>query len=200
MLIPSAVIAKPLTGSIQEFTSYVPGSSSWIVPEDVTLLDSIEIWGGGAAGGRSTVQASGGGAGGYSRKNNISVTPSQSISFTIGYGGAAQNGLGVGNNGTATTTEGMTANGGLGGYTETGGLGGAATGGDINTSGGNGQNATFLVQARGGNSPNGGNGGNGGNPGQNGQTPGGGGGGRAFSVENLNGAGAPGGIRIRWNG
>lgn len=83
----------------------IPGSYTFNVPENVSILE-VEMWGGGgggAAGRRATVSLSGpyvwltlggsGGSGGYARQT-INVTPGQSITLEVGGGGE---GLGTAN-------------------------------------------------------------------------------------------------------
>jgi hypothetical protein len=79
------------------------GTTSWVVPNGITLLDKVEVWAGGGSGGATTsaTTGTGGGAGGgsYSSNNNIAVTPGQNITVAIGQGGAAVNGNTNGANG-----------------------------------------------------------------------------------------------------
>ena len=68
-----------------------PGTYTWIVPDKVYSVSVLCI-GGGSAGignyGASTVVYSGGG-GGFGYKNNIPVTPGQTITVVVGRGGTA---------------------------------------------------------------------------------------------------------------
>lgn len=66
------------------------GANTWIVPSDWnSASNSIQIIGAGGSGGTSGATGSGGGAGGsYGKISNLSLTPNQSISYTIGTGGA----------------------------------------------------------------------------------------------------------------
>lgn len=183
------------------------GAGSRKVPAGVTSID-IEIWGGGGSGGGSngTNDSGGGGSGAYSKLDNESVTPGDTISYSIGAGGASVAGNTIGNNGGDTTCNAATAGGGVGGaIITTGGAGGSASGGDINTSGNAGQNAPDSTHGgAGGSAPNGGAGGTGavneGAVAQAGVAPGGGGGGgENDSAPNLLGAaGANGGIKFSW--
>lgn len=69
--------------------------SSWTVPADCVLIDSVECWGAGANGsaglaGQAPGQnpgGTGGTGGAYSRKNNVSTTPGSSIPYSIGVAG-----------------------------------------------------------------------------------------------------------------
>ena len=114
-------------------------SGTFTVPSCITSV-TVEVWGGGGAGGSATyaIGAGGGGGGGYSSKV-LSVSPGQSISFTVGGGGV--NGRGTGNNtaGGASSCSGVSAAGGGGGSDDpsggVGGAGGSASGGSVNQSG-----------------------------------------------------------------
>lgn len=178
-------------------TYTLTAESPWTVPTGVTSVQ-IEIWGAGASGGGWNVSACGGGAGGYSKLNALSVTPGNTVTFTIGVGGAPQGTSGFGQAGTASTSSGMTANGGAGGST-TGGAGGTASGGDVNTSGGNGVTWVSGTNGKaGGNSPNGGTGGGDtGGAGNAGNPPGGGGSGTG-TIGGNTGAGGRGEIRFTY--
>ncbi|WDF59562.1 T9SS sorting signal type C domain-containing protein [Flavobacterium sp. KACC 22758] len=159
------------------------GTRSWVVPAGINSV-TVEVWGAGGAGGGSTSNnngGSGGGGGGYSYRT-FAVTSGQTITYTVGRGGAGSTGNGPAG-GDSTLTYGgisVTANGGTGGNRNAGtrGTGGNGTtssgsnGVTGNASGGNGGDA--------GNAP--GTGGSGqrddnGNPGT---SPGGGGGGGEY--------------------
>src|SRR3989344_5756504 len=62
--------------TIQSFTT--TGTTTWIVPNDVTSVDYLVVGGGG-----------GGGAGGF-RTGTLSVTPGASLTVTVGAGGASE--------------------------------------------------------------------------------------------------------------
>lgn len=135
--------------------------SSWSIPADCNLADSVELVGAGGGGNSSGTGGSraAGGGGGYSRVNNLTLTPGGSLNIQVGVGGASTTGT-TGNNGTDTwvnksaasapgsTTDGGLAKAGAGGTTGSGGQGGqAASGvGDVKYNGGNG----FLGGANGG--------------------------------------------------
>jgi hypothetical protein len=67
---------------------FLTTGSSWTVPDDCTSA-TIEVIGGGAGGGGATGYGGGGGA--YSKTNNVSLTPSSSVSYGIGAGGTGNN-------------------------------------------------------------------------------------------------------------
>ncbi len=129
-----------------EFTRNVifttPGTSSWTVPSGVTSV-TVSLWGaGGGSGGNGYTSGGGGGGGGAYASKVLSVTPGQSISYTVGTGGGAGGYVGfpifgqsVGTTGGASTCSSVTAGGGLGGGDGVGGAGGSASGGDVNISG-----------------------------------------------------------------
>ena len=153
-------------------------SGTFTVPAGVTSIQ-VEAWGAGGAGGGAqngnTTAGSGGGGGGYALLSNITVTPFQSIPYTVGGGGNGSsdtNGT-AGGNSTILT---INALGGGGGARRGGAAGafGSATGGSTNTNG-----TAGTVSGAGGAGGNGGAGGavatNG--TGGSGTIPGGGGGG-----------------------
>lgn len=67
------------------------GSGTWIVPADVQSI-IVECWGGGGGGGADRDSGNGGGGGGgggaYAKVTGYSVTPGQSIVYSVGAGGA----------------------------------------------------------------------------------------------------------------
>lgn len=108
------------------------GSGTFVVPTGVTSICVVVI--GGGAGSASNVDGIGsayraGSSGALCYRNNVSVTPGQSIAYTVGGGGAA------GSNGTASTfslpSGTMTAGGGVGSGTTA-----SSSGGDVNRFGG----------------------------------------------------------------
>ncbi|WP_211299952.1 YDG domain-containing protein, partial [Cecembia rubra] len=174
-------------------------SGSWTVPAGVTSI-TVEAWGAGGAGGAGTIsgvniRAGGGGGGGAYTKSTLTVTPSSSITYTIGNGEVGSTSRST-NFSTVTAnggSNGSTGNNGAGGAGGTGGTrnGGAGAAGVNNTAGGGGgagsggdggaastgTAGTGGISAAGENTP-GGNGGNGGvAAGVAGSFPGGGGGG-----------------------
>ena len=128
-------------------TTYNSGSGNFTVPTGVTSVQ-IEVWGAGGGGGGGGAGSgdnggSGGGGGGYCKKNALTVTPGQTISYVVGTGGAGGNdevnGT-VGGNSSAYSGA-YVANGGAGGLegeanNSTATAGGTASGGDVNTTGG----------------------------------------------------------------
>jgi hypothetical protein len=124
--------------------------TSWNVPTGVNQVRYRMIAGGGGGGGvtaANTLGASGGGAGEYA-EGYLTVTPSGTVSYSIGSAGAG--GTAGANNGSAggnTTLSTITVNGGSGGQgtntfgaTSAPGLGGTGgTGGDVRVAGAPGQ-------------------------------------------------------------
>lgn len=134
------------------------GAGTWTAPAGVKCVD-IEIVGGGGGGGSNNGGGSnggGGGGGGYSRAL-ISVTSGTAYTYAIGAAGTAGVGGNGGAGGNSTITVGattLTANGGNGGAGDggagTGGSGGTASGGDINSTGGTGGAAGGAIGGIGG--------------------------------------------------
>jgi hypothetical protein len=192
----------------QIFTS----SGTFTVPAGVYTIYA-EAWGGGGSGAKANTGC-GGGAGGYSA-GLFNVTPGQTITATIGSGGAAVSASTAnGNSGGNTTFSSLTANGGNGGNAivsqnwEAFATGGTASGGTINNRGGSGYGLNVLGSVaftQGGSAGNGGTGGarmnqSGGTvisfgP-QDASIPGGGGFGA--SSTSTSGAGARGEVRVYW--
>jgi len=192
---------------VQGFTA----SGGFTVPAGVSQIE-VEAWGGGGGSYASTSgnPAGGAGAGGYVRKRITGLTPGQVIAVTVGAGGNA------GATGTAPTAGGassfgsfLTANGDFLNPIATlaiplhGGIGGAASGGDINISGGDGNWGFANNGGMGGNAPNGGGvrnaGGVAGNPGA---FPGGGASGAGTGANSTTAfpgaAGGAGFVVVRW--
>jgi hypothetical protein len=152
---------------LETFTS----GTQWTIPPNVYKIKVTLVGGGGGGGGSSTSNSAGagGGAGAYC-VGFYDVTPSQSLTYTIGVAGTGGTSApGDGGNATSTTTTYNTvsysAGGGSGGKagdpTGTGaygggGNGGAASGGTLNLSGQNGSNGSdndSYVHGHGGSSP-----------------------------------------------
>ena len=182
------------------FTS--PGT--WTVPAGVTEI-TVEAWGAGGAGGGSTSNdaggGSGGGGGGYCI-NVFTVTPGQTINYTVGAGGTGSNGNGT--SGDTTLILSLQANGGGGGGANRGtiGSGGTASGGTTNITGGSGLKGKRNTGGNGGTGASGGAGGNGvsNGKGESGRPPGGGGGGGEAwgATQYAGGNGANGQIKITY--
>jgi hypothetical protein len=197
-----------------QWTKAVISSSNaaWAVPAGTSEM-IIEGWGAGGsgAGGNTTTpqRGSGAGAGGYFRKR-YSGTMDSTLNITIGAGGAAvaSSSSGAnGNDGGDTTIVGtnlgtLTAGGGKKGLSgvNQGGAGGAASGGDENLTGQDGQTswstAVLAAAFAGGDSPRGGRGGRA-NVGVSGNAPGGGGSCGNHTAATNSGAGAN-GLVIIW--
>ena len=81
-------IAEP-HATLGEMLDDTPGQKTWTVPAGVTSVSVLCIGGGGGCVlyPSGTVGASGGGGGALAYKNNISVTPGQTITYNVGDGG-----------------------------------------------------------------------------------------------------------------
>ncbi len=206
------LISLPASGGgVVSYT--VAGTYTFVVPQGITQLKRIRVWGGGGGGGGSDSSNSyvggGGGAGAYAEVASVtSVAPGTSIAITVGAGGTAGSGSGNGTAGGASSVGSIvTVLGGDGGYGNAGGVtnsGGAVpTTGDIRLAGERGYNGSPSAPSSGpgGASPFGG-----GNSivtavtsGPAGHAPGGGGSGAGKSGTALSGgAGAPGMVIIEY--
>jgi hypothetical protein len=141
-------LIAPLDIQSQIYTT--SGSFDWVVPDGVTSISVVCVGGGGGGGaGYSAVSISGGGGGGggLSYRNNISVTPGETLTVIVGSGGTSAIRSAGGNGGTSGLQRSgsylVHATGGSGGsYTGTFNVFGAAGQGgtslNANYSGGNG--------------------------------------------------------------
>ena len=112
--------------------------SAWVVPAGVTSV-SVVVIGRGGDGVQFPGNKYGGGGGALAYKNNIAVTPGQTVSYNAsGYGGNNFSIFGV-----------TAGNGSIGGNGYGSGSGGTASGGDANFSGGAGA-YEFSSMANGG--------------------------------------------------
>jgi hypothetical protein len=172
------------------------GTYSFIVPAGVTSVSVVSV--GGGADGSGGYYSYGGGGGGLNWRNNLAVTPGQSITIEVNayrsttYGGNTTSGSlecnASGGNGTTgggrsapsggggNGGQGNSGGGGAAGYTASGGSGGVIYGGAGNNGSGGG-----------------GGGGGGGNAGSEYRNPGGGGGGVGILGAGGNGTGGAGG-------
>ena len=186
-------------------------SGSFTVPSDVTSISVVCVGGGGggSAGRRNNpfsqysndnpAGGAGGGGGGLSYKNNISVTPGETLTVQIGNGGSGGNGptSGGSNGGDTKLMRGGTvlchASGGSAGQwnSTSGGAGGYRVVGDGGGSGGTGGGGASLYGNCGGGGGAGGYSGNGGSAGSSG-SGGAGGGGSNGSSSGANGGGGVG--------
>jgi hypothetical protein len=197
------------------------GVYTWTVPVGVYEVD-VELWGAGAGGMNTNIgptsgtpggtDATGGTSGGYARKT-CQVTPGQQITVTVGQGGAAWTAASTGANAGSSTSFGafFSATGGswtnFTGYVNVNlGTPGNGVGGDINIMGGFGWMCQVQTDVQGwdgeyGFGASAPNGGGIAGPYQPGAWPGGGGGGGDFygpAASEPSGAGADGGVIIRW--
>ena len=122
-------------GAIYRTQQIFTSSTSFTVPDQVKVINEYLVLGGGGGGGFS--RAAGGGAGGMVSGTELTVTPGESITVTVGGGGdkGTPSAPKQGSNGGESAFGSVKANGGGGGGGEnTGGLdggcgGGAASGG-----------------------------------------------------------------------
>tara|TARA_B100001250_G_scaffold412643_1_gene444436 strand:- start:140 stop:1954 length:1815 start_codon:yes stop_codon:yes gene_type:complete len=160
------------SGNVDFVTS---GTYSWEVPESIFSICAVCIGaGGGASVGGGGWSGSGGGGGALSYKNNISVTPGETLTIIVGAGGGGgyTSGLSGGDSqikrSSTILLEGEGGNGGS--YRSSGGAGGqtwssADGGGDGGNGGTSTQNELFQDAQGGGGGGAGGYSGNGGNGG-----------------------------------
>jgi hypothetical protein len=150
----------PAAADVSPTVVFLTSGTSWTVPAGVTLLDSVEAIGAaggpGGGGGGPTTGRGGDGAGGgaYSRKNNLAVTPADSIAFQVGVAGTPGASAANGTDGSDTWFKSITdvlAKGGKKGLFGSGtngrGLGGQAADGvgDVKYSGGDGDNGSKVT-------------------------------------------------------
>jgi len=183
--------------SSQEYTT---GSGTFTVPADVTKLSINMCGAGGGAGGGSDYGSGGGGSGGWYLNEEMTVSPGQTISYSIGTGGTG------GAAGTSTTFSTLTCTGGTAGSRDNSGVGGTPNGMSPDGEKMNNRSSNFGENAggRGGSTPYGvgGQGGVGGGPGysgsvgSNGTGYGSGGGGGGNNKSGGNGTG--GYIKVYW--
>jgi hypothetical protein len=137
--------------TFESFTS----STSWTVPSGVTSVEYLVVGGGGGGGGAhqgvgSGGSGGGGGSGGY-RTGTLSVTPSDSLTVTIGSGGTAGAANTAGGTGGDSVFDSITAKGGGGGgqrgavgsNAPSGGGSGGGAGGSLNGTDSGGTGSTY---------------------------------------------------------
>jgi len=168
--------AAPVSSSPQLAVAQFTASGSWTVPAGVTEAEVVLIGGGGAGAGITGSNYGGsGGCAGQITYSVVATTPGDTLTITIGAGGAS-NTQDAG--GASTCTGATTANGGAGGlgnpdiYSIAGGNGGGYGGGQGGVSGTTGPTA--------------------------GSSPGAGGGGGFMGIEQAGAAGADGYCEIRY--
>jgi len=134
-------------GSASFPTIFLSKSQTWIPPQDGNIMIHVIGAGGSGSATRRSYQIQSGAAGGYCRKNSLSVTTSGSFTVVVGAGGASRLGSeGAGTAGGTTSVAGtglsstLTATGGAGGALSNGQYttGGTASNGDVNNAGGRG--------------------------------------------------------------
>ncbi len=159
------LVTGPASGRLKSVTVVNPGTVTYTVPAGVNAILVECIGPGGGGGGananatNNSAYAAGGGAGGYARK----LITSLAASYTVAAGNGGAGGNAAGSNGTAGSANTtfaipagvtVTASLGSGGVGQVGaatiamvagGAGGAAANGDINMSGGAGQNGGRMT-------------------------------------------------------
>lgn len=150
----SALTNLTASGRLISINNYTT-SQTITIPAGATKA-YIKLAGGGASGGAANQGGTGGGGGGGLFKYLTGLTPGNTLALTIGTGGAGVGSGGAGNNGNNSTLASgtqtistLTASGGTGGTSSTNGTasGGAATGGDLNFTGGEGVGLTGANNA-----------------------------------------------------
>jgi len=173
---------SPPPEAFGEIIAESPGTYSFTIPNGVTSISAVAVGGGGGGGGNSGVSGPGssaGGGGGLGWTNNISVTPGEVITISVGQGGAAGT--------SANPTSGLDSYIEINGNRVVEGSGGERGTSNTNSASG-GSGGGFIGDG-------GGNGGNGGNARNNGAGAGGGGAGGYTGDggnENSNGSGGGG--------
>ncbi len=125
VLLSSAYYYRPKPQDQQEFSD--PGTYSFVVPAGVEKISAVAVGAGG--GGSNSLNGGGGGGGALQYRNNISVTPGETLTVSVGRGGAAGT---IGQTGTASSlyrggTALVYAAGGSGAVGSSGGIGGSAS-------------------------------------------------------------------------
>jgi hypothetical protein len=132
-------------------------SGTFVLPNGVTTVRVYAVGGGGGGGYHNTLPSGGGGAAGSSNGIVGNLTPGQSISVTVGAGGAVLTTYGIGNaGGVSSFGSYLGGNGGSGGgggttayFANSGGAGGTGFGGQVNNTGSYGTDS-IVVACRGG--------------------------------------------------
>ena len=125
VLLSSAYYYRPKPQDQQEFSD--PGTYSFVVPAGVEKISAVAVGAGG--GGSNSANGGGGGGGALQYRNNMTVTPGETLTVTVGRGGTAGT---IGQTGTASSiyrggTALVYASGGSGAVSSSGGIGGAAS-------------------------------------------------------------------------
>lgn len=134
----ACLISRPATRRVVEFSA----SGTWDVPSGVTSA-TVYVWGGGGGGGAAATYGGGGGGGGGFSSGTTPTTPGETITVTIGAGGAA--GVSGGSSTVTALSGSLTSGGGAHGVNGTiagqgaGGAGGSTSfGGYVGGAGGGG--------------------------------------------------------------
>jgi hypothetical protein len=133
----AVVINCSMTEILHAIVKYTTaGTSAFTVPYGITSLTYTLKGGGGGGGGAADneepVQLGGGGGEGGTSTGSMTVTPGQSVSYTVGAGGGGGGVPGTGGTGVTSTMNSTNAPGGVGGASSgvggAGGVGNTATG------------------------------------------------------------------------
>ena len=86
---PASAASNSVTPAVTGQTAYTTaGTYSYVVPAGVTSVSVVAVGGGGGGGGTNDTNSRGGGGGGaLAYVNNISVTPGETLTVTVGAGG-----------------------------------------------------------------------------------------------------------------
>lgn len=135
IVFPFSFIKSPVsTFTMEVFTSV--GTTTWVAPPNVTLIEYLVVGGGGGGGNGYDNAGGGGGGGGMVLTGTLSVTPGTSYTVTVGDGGIgganarANNAGSPGQNSVFATITSLGGGNGFG--SRTGGVAGVAQIGDTN--------------------------------------------------------------------
>lgn len=88
---PCSAASNSITATQVTCATYTTaGTYSWVAPAGVTSVSMVAVGGGASGGAGSTYYAKGGGGGALAYKNNIAVTPGETLTITVGRGGASR--------------------------------------------------------------------------------------------------------------
>ena len=132
------------SGGFTQMQIYTSGSGAWTIPSGITACKITVVGGGGAGGNVNTsgltqvTHCGGGGGGGASIRYYTSLTPGNTISYTVGAAGSTSSVSSGTQTITTISATGGSAGGSSAGASTNGGAGGSGSGGNINTVGGTG--------------------------------------------------------------
>jgi hypothetical protein len=143
----SISIASSAAGGFSNMVAFTSGTSTWTIPAGITVC-KITVIGGGNNGGvyfnggcNPNSSGGGGGGGGAAIKYFTGLTPSNTLSYTVGAaGGTSSVSSGTQTIVTISATGGSVGSAGVLGAGGAGGAGGLGSGGTLNIKGGSGTN------------------------------------------------------------